>query len=65
MGHPEESADTLEGQMRMWWVKACQWEGVAPQSKFVVFSSENPHQAAYDQAFKAWREPQESLKKEE
>ena len=58
-----ESADTLEGQMRLWWFKACQWEGVSPACGFVVFSSENPHQAAYDQAFQAWRGPQEALKK--
>ncbi len=58
-----EANDALEGQMRLWWVKACQWEGVSPEVKFVVFSSENPHQAAYDHAFQAWRGPQESLKK--
>lgn len=63
MSNPGESADTLEGQMRLWWFKACQWEGVSPQSSFVVFSSENPHQAAYYQAFETYRGPRESLKK--
>ncbi len=61
-----EVTDTLEGQMRLWWVKACHWEGIAPQSKFVVFSPENPHQAGYDQAAAALQEslnPKTEVKK--
>ncbi len=61
-----EVTDTLEGQMRLWWVKACHWEGIAPQSKFVVFSPENPHQAGYDKAAAALQEslnPKTEVKK--
>ena len=63
MGEPEDRADTLEGQMRLRWVKACHWEEVAPQSSFVAFPPENPDQAEYNKAVIAYQEHLESLKK--
>ena len=42
MGPPKESADTLKGNMRICWTRACPWEGIFPRCSFVVFSQENP-----------------------
>ena len=63
MEQSEELADTLRGRMRLLWVKACHWDNIAPQCKFVVFSRENPHQAEYDKAMRAYQEHLASKKK--
>ena len=65
MREPEDLTAALARQMRLLWVKACHWDGIAPQGKFVVFSPENPHQTEYDQAFKAHQESLKQPKKEE
>ncbi len=30
------------------WIKMCQWDNVAPDCPFVVFSDTNPYQGEYD-----------------
>jgi len=40
--HPEE-IEHLAAQAKELWAKACKWEGVPTESKFVMFSPENPY----------------------
>lgn len=32
------------------WIKACEWDSINPDAKFVVFSDENPWAARYNKA---------------
>jgi len=32
------------------WLKMCQWDGISPDSPFVIFSETNPYQGEYDSA---------------
>ncbi len=43
-------SDALKVKVRELWHKACLFEGVKPESRFVEFSKNNPHVAAYDKA---------------
>lgn len=40
----------LRDKVRELWIKACEWQGVPPISKFVVFSEDNPYKQQYEEA---------------
>ncbi len=40
----------LVDKVRELWRKACEWERIPPESKFVVFSEKNPYNREYDEA---------------
>lgn len=40
----------LEEKVRGLWKKACDWEKIPPDSKFVVFSDDNPYTREYNEA---------------
>jgi rubrerythrin len=40
----------LRDKVRELWIKACQWEGIPPESKFVAFSENNPYMKEYHEA---------------
>lgn len=40
----------LEQDVQDLWKKACKWEGIEPEAKFVVFSEDNPYMPEYDRA---------------
>ena len=60
-----EAGDSPQGRMRMWWTKACLWEGISPRCSFVVFSPENPYQKEYDRAYREYQNSLSSPKVEE
>jgi len=33
---------TIQEKLKETWEKACRFDGISPEAKFVVFSSENP-----------------------
>ena len=47
--HPEE-VEHLSEQVKLLWQKACEWEGIPPDSKVVIFSKDNPYNDAYNKA---------------
>ncbi|MBD3263787.1 MAG: hypothetical protein GF375_01640, partial [Candidatus Omnitrophica bacterium] len=47
--HPEE-VEHLQGQVKELWKKACEYEGIPVDSKFVIFSKDNPYNEAYNRA---------------
>ena len=40
----------LARTVRTLWASACKFDGIPPESKFVVLSDENPHSVAYNEA---------------
>jgi len=40
----------LRDKARELWVKACEWEKIPPDSKFVIFSEDNPYMKEYHEA---------------
>ena len=60
-----EAGDNPRGRMRMWWTKACLWDGISPRFSFVVFSSENPYQQEYDRAYREYQDSLSSPRGEE
>lgn len=40
----------LEQKVKGLWEKACKWDKIPPESKFVVFSDDNPHLKEYNEA---------------
>ena len=58
-----ESEAELRQRVRLLWAQACLWEGVAPQTNYVVFRPDNPYSAPYDQAYRAWREQRQPKRK--
>lgn len=42
----------LEQKVKSLWTKACEWEKIPPESKFVVFSDDNPYLKEYNEAVK-------------
>ena len=40
----------IEQKVRGLWNKACSWEKIPPESKFVVFSNDNPYTREYNKA---------------
>jgi hypothetical protein len=41
---------TLSAKVRELWNRACKWDEIPPESKFVVFSVENPWAEVYNAA---------------
>ena len=39
----------LEKKVKSLWIKACEWEKIPPDSKFVVFSDDNPYLKEYNE----------------
>jgi len=42
----------LESKVKSAWAKACEWEKISPESKFVVFSDDNPYLKEYNEGIK-------------
>ena len=40
----------LESRVKNLWRKACEWDKILPESKFVVFSDDNPYLKEYNDA---------------
>lgn len=59
----QQAVEDLRLKMRLLWSQACLWEGIAPQTSFVVFRPENPYSAPYDQAFRAWQEQRQQKRR--
>lgn len=44
---------TLQQKTRALWQRACRYDGIPPDSKFVVFSESNPYVDGYNVAVRA------------
>lgn len=44
----------MKTTVKQLWVKACEFDGIDPTSKFVVFSDSNPWAKKYNQALIAF-----------
>ena len=47
-----KNSTQLEQEVKSLWEKACEWDKIPPESKFVVFSDDNPHLKASNDAVK-------------